>query len=390
MEGLHRYFDRVASKQLAPVEASRTRSNQHEFNGVTSLMDMFGGTQRRSFEALHFDLDDLPAGPTGILNLTWYDSREAHPHRTEWRLYYDVALEPFLQPSGTIVFAQRGEAYYCFTARPGEYGETLGSGLFPASGANRFRLSEERELSEEHVSAATQIILAELGLAPRGEVDFEQLVRGAFPSGFPPGETLSAFVRQQTSGVDALRDPDTAITAWLRVELEMFTLLENSVAGDEMNRASSLDEKLAVAMRTFQRRRSRAGKALEYHLKALFDVHGVSYTHTPITEGGERPDFLFPSVGAYEDATFPTERLTMLASKQTLRDRWRQILQEAARLEVRHLFTVDPAISSAQRRAMRNAGIHLVMPTEFGVLYESDPTPPMGVAEFIDLVKGRE
>ena len=261
--------------------------------------------------------------------------------------------------------------------------------FFPTSGTNRFRLFEEQQLSEEHVSAAAQIILAELGLAPRGEVDFERMVRDAFPGGFPPGERLSAFARQHTSGVDALRDPDAAISAWLRVELEMFTLLENSVAGDEMELARSLDEKLSVAMRTFQRRRSRAGKAIEYHLRAIFDAQGVSYAHTPITEGGERPDFLFPSVMAYEDPTFPTERLTMLASKQTLRDRWRQILTEAARLHERHLFTVDPGISSAQRRAMSNARIQLVMPTELSVLYSDDLVPPINVATFIDLVRER-
>ena len=384
MDGLHRYFDRVASKRLAVVESSRAHSNQHEFNGVAGLIEMFGGTKRRTVEVLHFDLDALSAGPIGLLNLTWYDSRAAHPTRTEWRLYYDAGLEPFLRPGGTVVFGQRGGAYYCFTARPDGDGDTLARRLFPRSDSRRFHLSGEQELSEEHVSAAAQIILAELGLAPRGEVDFEQLVRGAFPDGFPPGEALSAFAREHTVGVDALRDPDTAITAWLRVELEMFTLLENTVAGREMDHASSLDEKLAVAMRTFQRRRSRAGKALEYHLRAIFDTHGVSYAHTPITEGGERPDFLFPSASAYEDPAFPTERLTMLASKQTLRDRWRQILREAERLNERHLFTVDPAISAAQRRAMRDSGIQLVMPIEVGALYGDDAASPMSVAAFIE------
>ncbi|GAA1814438.1 type II restriction endonuclease [Agromyces neolithicus] len=389
MEGLHRYFDRVASKRLAPVESSRVRSNQHEFNGVSGLIDMFGGTQRRTIEVLHFDLDDLLSGPTGLLNLTWYDAREAHPIRTEWRLYYDSSLDTYVAPGGRIIFGQRGAAYHCFTARPGGDGEALAAELFPDTSTNRFRLSNGDQLSAEHVSAAAQIILAELGLAPRGEFELEHLVAEEFPHGFPPGETLSAFARRHTFGVDPVRDPDTAITAWLRVELEMFSLLENKVAGKEMEHASSLDEKLAVAMRTFQRRRSRAGKALEYHLKAVFDANGVSYSHTPLTEGGERPDFLFPSVEAYENAEFPTGRLTMLASKQTLRDRWRQVLREAARLDERHLFTTDPGLSAAQRRAMSAAGIRLVLPAEIGVLYAMDSIPPLTMASFIDLLRQR-
>ncbi len=52
-----------------------------------------------------------------------------------------------------------------------------------------------------------------------------------------------------------------------------------------------------------------------------------------------KPDFLFPSAGAYHDTEFPVENLRMLAVKTTCKDRWRQILNEADKIHQVHLFT---------------------------------------------------
>lgn len=392
MEGLHRYFDKIASKRLSAVETSLRVSHQHEFNGVSGLVAMFGNSGRLSFEALHFDLDAMDEGPTHVESLTWYDARENHPTRTEWRLYYSAQLDRYLFENGIVAFAQRGSSRYIFTARVGGVGEHIFHQLFgDAELRATFGVLDEASLTDDQVSAAAQVVLAELGLTPRDAPEMESLVRERFPSEFPPGEQVSQFARANTFGVDALTDPDVAILAWLRVELEVFTVIETRLASYEMGAASSLDEKLAVAMRVFQRRRSRAGKALEYHLKALFDMHGIRYAHTPATEGNERPDFLFPTEAAYWDTSFPDAGLTMLASKQTVRDRWRQILQEAARIPAKHLFTTDPAITERQLDAMTAAGIVLVMPSEIRVTYrQSMADEILTVREFLELVVARD
>lgn len=73
-------------KTLSAVEALPGRSNQHEFNGVRQLKEIFGTvsfTKPASFSIRGSAVTDLA-------NVTWYDARDAHPTRTEHRLYFQT------------------------------------------------------------------------------------------------------------------------------------------------------------------------------------------------------------------------------------------------------------------------------------------------------------
>lgn len=71
-------------KTLAAVEADPDRSNQHEFNGVVALKQMFG---EAAFDRpARFSIRG--AGIECIAPVTWYDAREGHPSRSEHRLYF--------------------------------------------------------------------------------------------------------------------------------------------------------------------------------------------------------------------------------------------------------------------------------------------------------------
>ena len=87
---LSQFFSGVALKNLSAVEADLVRSHQHEFNGVEGLKKIFGqATGKQTFEAKFIyltDHDDEPVISEGFL--TWYDAREAHPKRSEHRLYF--------------------------------------------------------------------------------------------------------------------------------------------------------------------------------------------------------------------------------------------------------------------------------------------------------------
>ena len=64
---LSEYFTGVAAKVLSTVEADTAKSNQHEYNGVTPLKNIFG-TEKRTFPAKFIylnDGDDEPASDTG-------------------------------------------------------------------------------------------------------------------------------------------------------------------------------------------------------------------------------------------------------------------------------------------------------------------------------------
>lgn len=73
-------------KTLSAVEAEPNRSNQHELNGVVQLKSILG-LSRQSFDA-RFSI----RGQDGYVasSVTWYDARESHPTRSEYRLYFQT------------------------------------------------------------------------------------------------------------------------------------------------------------------------------------------------------------------------------------------------------------------------------------------------------------
>ena len=54
---------------------------------------------------------------------------------------------------------------------------------------------------------------------------------------------------------------------------------------------------------------------------------------------------LFPSQAAFRDPTLPEVRLRTLATKTTCRDRRRQVVNEADRIEAKHLLTLQEGVA---------------------------------------------
>lgn len=78
------HFHSSCLKTLSAVEASRNRSNQHEFNGVIPLKRMFGPEYFKKQATFSV------RGQQGACkaDITWYDARENHDTRSEHRLYF--------------------------------------------------------------------------------------------------------------------------------------------------------------------------------------------------------------------------------------------------------------------------------------------------------------
>lgn len=58
-----------------------------------------------------------------------------------------------------------------------------------------------------------------------------------------------------------------------------------------------------------------------------------------------------------------------MAVKMTCKDRWRQILNEADRVERKHLLTVQEGMSANQFAELKEAGVVLVVPTGLHATY---------------------
>ncbi|WP_419649887.1 type II restriction endonuclease [Thiolapillus sp.] len=122
-----------------------------------------------------------------------------------------------------------------------------------------------------------------------------------------------------------------------------------------------VDSFISFSLSVQNRRKSRAGHALENHLEEIFISRQICYQRGATTENRARPDFLFPSGGEYHDPFFDSNLLTMLGAKSTCKDRWRQVLSEAERIPDKHLLTLETAISTAQTDEMRGHRLQLVV-----------------------------
>ena len=81
----------------------------------------------------------------------------------------------------------------------------------------------------------------------------------------------------------------------------------------------------------------------------------------------------------------------MLGAKSTLKDRWRQVLSEAERIEAKHLLTLEPGISENQTTEMRAKNLQLVVPRSLHATFRvSQQTWLMDLNGFIEVVKLRE
>ncbi|WP_276893124.1 type II restriction endonuclease [Hallella bergensis] len=157
--------------------------------------------------------------------------------------------------------------------------------------------------------------------------------------------------------------PDRYILEWLDAEYVLFQMIEEKVYASVLDKKfSSIQEFTQMANEVLNRRKSRAGKSLEHHLAYVFDRRHIIYESQVITEGRKQPDFIFPNSDCYHDFEFPSEYLTSLAAKTTCKDRWRQVISEADRIEEKHLFTLQQAISRNQLVEMKKAKVKLVVP----------------------------
>jgi hypothetical protein len=190
---------------------------------------------------------------------------------------------------------------------------------------------------------------------------------------FPSGEEIirkSVELRSATG-----LNPDARLIRRRICEYEVFQSVEEAFFLPKLQAGfPTLESFISQAHAILQSRKSRSGNSLELHAREIFVEEGLrslqEFQHKPKIENGKIPDFLFPSKAAYDDATFPAARLRMLAAKTTCKDRWRQVINEASRIQTKHLLTLQEGVSEGQFREMQEAGVQLVVPVS---LHDSFP-----------------
>lgn len=393
---LSEYFSGVATKILSEVEVNIHSSNQHEFNGNNDLKNLLGQPYERIKYPAKFiyltDYDDSPAEENGFL--TWYDSRLNHPTRSECRLYFPTNTPMQLANAGDVLLiAQRPDT--SLLAIIAEAETTIAQQIlwlfgFSEKKTPEFSTREELETEQDRIGYISRVVLESIGIdvEERNESYLEEML-SRFSSFFPSTKAFSAYARETLPEISAFDHCDDVLISWMEREEILFRTLEKYLIGERLQQgfdgSGCVDDFISFSLSVQNRRKSRAGLALENHLEYLFTERNIPHTRNGFTEGKSKPDFIFPSIKSYHDSNFPVAQLKMLGVKSTCKDRWRQVLSEAKKIKHKHLLTLEAAISKNQTDEMQYKNLRLVVPSKIQTTYsEVQKSQLLTVSDFIE------
>lgn len=401
MTTLEKYFIGISVKCLSAVETQLDKSNQHEFNG-TAEMKQYLGLERKTFNSSFlYAGKDEDSWLSLTDQVTWYDSREKHPTRSEHRLYFS--------DNAVMESATEGDILISALAHDGNMTLFIVSSECPdfSSIMWLFGISEpptSRFTSINPANVQTQsrflfnLIAEQVGLdISENEDNWLPIILDRFGDSFPRTRDLSAFALETLMGqIDPIAQPDETLISLIDREELLFKQLEKHIVSLQLKEkrdlwADNIDDFMHFSLGVHNRRKSRAGHALENHLEWILAENHLMFERGASTEARSKPDFLFPSSEQYQNMSFPASQLTMLGVKTTCKDRWRQVLNEAHRIPHKHLLTLQPRISEFQMDEMQRSNLSLVIPSPIQTSYPAyQGQRLLTVSDFVEIVKGKQ
>lgn len=390
------YFEGVAAKYLSVVDASpkrdaspqRSTSHQHEIGGLVQagFKKWLGAPvkgDKSQFQAKQVyirDVDEIPL--TCDSSVSWYDCRLNRS--SEYRLYYfDSPVTAELAPGDFFLIAKMKEGGLLMVFTPA--GSSIENQLCTLFGLGKVNEKfHAGTMDAVSLLLPLRLMLEDLGI----ELDkpavtdggwLDRLIGAFGGSKFPSTVEFSSFARDSIGDqVDPLAQPDDALMSWMDQEEKLFRIYERHLVQDRLragfgDHGDDVDEFISFSLSVQNRRKSRVGHAFEGHLDHLFRLHKLKFQQgrgkEHVTENNSKPDFLFPSFADYSNPDFPSGNLIMLGAKTTCKDRWRQVLSEAARIPSKHLVTLEASISETQTDEMASHHLQLVIPTSIHETY---------------------
>jgi len=354
-----------------------TRSVVEQLFSEMLLLD--GVENPKSTSRASFSSHETPAQ---MVTLTWYNNRNRGGTRNEFRLTgWGGKSSPIQDPDATGSLA-----LFAFS-RDSEQQIVCDVWLC--------RDIAEEEVAESSLGAVEPGEMSVL-FSTGGSVSAVQdtlnslLIPDAWRGQFPVAKDLVAESVRRVP--DDGRGIDRLLIRRREIEFDLFRQVEDTMAWPRIKEGfNSLDEFIQFALSLTNRRKARTGLSLEWHVNEILLGEHLLFKDQAEIEGGKIPDFLFPSVHAYEDPLTPADRLSMLAVKTTCKDRWRQILNEASRIPRKHLLTMQEGVSEGQYAEMAEAEVVLVVPAPLHHKYpRSVRSHLLTVQDFVDHVRALE
>lgn len=401
---LSQYFEGIAIKRLSLVEVDTQRSNQHEFNGSKPLRNLLGNARLNDFPVTFVWLGGENEGISEDGHVTWYNARERNPSRSaEWRLYFKSnPVMDWAEEGDLLIVAKRpNEQIYLIIVKADSTLENQLLWLFGVSSEISFNFNFQpiEDGHDPKVDFAVRYILEEMGIEIQDpdSVLLDNLVEPYIDKGFPSTKEFSTLARESVKEICPIEQPDLTLVRWMEQEEKLFKRLERYIVQEKLKQGfnysgkTDVEDFIKFSLSVHNRRKSRVGYALENHLQEIFMLNKIKHSRGKVTENKSKPDFLFPNINYYHDPEFTVNNLTMLGVKSTCKDRWRQVLSEANRIETKHLFTLEPGISENQTEEMQSSNLRLILPQPLHETYSSaQQTWLMNLDEFVCLVRERQ
>lgn len=191
---------------------------------------------------------------------------------------------------------------------------------------------------------------------------------------------------------EIVETPDQILMSWIDAEYSLFRNFEEKLYKPIYSQPfDNCQVLIDFANQILNRRKSRAGKSLEHHLAAIFTWAKLKFEEQVITEDNKKPDFIFPDGISYHNLLFPADKLVFLGAKTTCKDRWRQVLNEADRIERKYLFTLQQGISKNQLREMKHEHLTLVVPAQYKSSFAKEYQDEiLSLHSFISMVREKQ
>ncbi len=329
----------------------------------------------KSAWSLLFDEEGLKGtNKDKFVTIKWQDDFETESRfiyygvgtRNEYRITRFGKGFPFLTDDNVgdllVLCKIENESYQAYVLRTDDDMEDFFSGVGITAGeVNQIIPDQFTETAEEKLLQCFRNYIATLN------VDFPPTTEMALKS-------RTCFLAAHGFTEDVIRkSPDKQIVEWITAEYQLFRMLENDRYNHYIKKPFGDVEQLVIAAnKILNRRKSRAGKSLEHHLDQIFGIFKLKYDTQAKTEGNKIPDFIFPGEEEYHNPQYDAKNLIFLGAKTTCKDRWRQIVNEADRIPIKFLFTLQQGVSRNQMAEMSAQGVRLVVPEKNKTAWEKD------------------
>lgn len=350
-------------KFVSPNDCGLTGSHQRGFYLPKNAWEIFSSIPPVSGQNHEQDI-----------RIEWQDARITHS-KIKW---YGKAKREFrLTAFGRerdFPFLREDKVGSLLVFIPGKSGE-----------ARCFMLEAESDMQEVQIALGVDAAVARWGIfdtsasTPSAEAQ-PKCVEAALDEYVAQAEFFPSTAEVSMAAISALRgcsprqiiSVDKQLENAIKTEYRLFQLLESKFVVDSIRDGfPDMQSFITVAQSVLQRRKSRAGRSLEFHVEEILRQHGIPF-QAQASLDGTKPDLVIPHAEAYYQPASFNHEVIILALKTTCKDRWRQILQEAPRIKQKYLLTLQPGITAKQTEQMISENVQLIVPKYLHAQYEPD------------------